>query len=184
MMNLEKRKAAFLTLEANERRNGYQKMCADYIADGTVDSLLFEVQAERDVRRLGLHRIEEAIDDLTKEELKDFVAFLLEQSKLRQLSIEEKFAESLCFVQRASKDTEWLQALKKLNRLAVSNNENCWFCGHQPLVFFRKKIGFAPFMYRAFRWWLFVRGFIKNAPTGLGLKVDAERSRRKDLEEQ
>lgn len=124
---------------------------AEYLNSDQMDFLPQYIQNERDIRRLALHRVEEAIDDLTKEELKTFVAYLIEESKRRQEDDEEKLNTLIGYTLKLSKDEEWLRSLAQLNRLRLlfaDESEKrdgtwvgCWFCKNQPLPMFDPFLG-------------------------------------------
>jgi hypothetical protein len=81
------------------------------------------------VRRLGLHRVEEAINDLTKEELKAFVAYRIEELKDRQAQYEAKFNPAIHVGKEASAAEAWLRKLAQLNRLQMLFCEKAEFPG-------------------------------------------------------
>jgi hypothetical protein len=67
-MTLEQHKTAYQELVTTLPRDGSMRTIAEYMAGDEQYLLPHYIQSERDLRRLGLHRVEEAIDDLTKEE--------------------------------------------------------------------------------------------------------------------
>jgi hypothetical protein len=110
---------------------------ADYINEAVPDHVLYEMQRERDVRRLGLYRVEEALPDLSREELAGFVKFLLTESKERQKLVEQKLEKLAMACKSNSENEELLNSLRKLNRMSVVCGYGCWFCGEKPAAFLR-----------------------------------------------
>lgn len=62
-----------------------------------IDHLCHLIQSERNVRRLALHRVEEALadPDLSRDDLTSFVQFLIAESKARQEDLEYKQLQPL-----------------------------------------------------------------------------------------
>jgi hypothetical protein len=150
-MTLEEHKAAYRELVTSKPRDGSLRSIAEYMNGDELCLLPHYVQAERDVRRLGLHRVEEVID-LSKEELKAFVAYLIEESKDRQAQDEAKLNQAIRVGKKASADEAWLGSLAQLNRLQMLFSEKadfrvgCWFCKNKPIPMF------DPFMFKM--WWI------------------------------
>jgi hypothetical protein len=143
-MNLAQHKAAYEELVTTNPRDGSMRAIAEYLNSDKQDMLFHYIQEERDIRRLGLHRVEEAIDDLTKDELKIFVAYLIAQSKLRQEQDEAKLNARIGHARKLSQDQEWLRSLAQLNKLrmlfndAMPDDGGCWFCENKPIPCFDK----------------------------------------------
>ena len=149
-LTLEGHKAAYQEMVTTFPRDGSMRAIAEYLNGDKQDMLFHYIQAERDTRRLGLHRVDEAIDDLTKEELKAFVAYLIEESKRRQADDEAKLNGVIHRVRKLSTDGDWLRSLTELRSLAQSNklrmlfndvmpdDGGCWFCENKPIPVFDK----------------------------------------------
>lgn len=175
-MTLAQHKAAYQELVTTNPRDGSMRTIAEYMAGDEQYLLPHYIQAERDFRRLGLHRIEEAIDDLTKDELKTFVAYLVAQSKLRQEQDEAKLntrightrelaknEEWVRYTRELSKDEGWLRSLAQLNRLRMLYADEkekragtwigCWFCNNQPIPVFDQFM-FKMWVIRRIKRWL------------------------------
>lgn len=140
MMTLEERKAAYQNLVATNPRDGSMRATAEYLAGDEQYLLPQHIQGERDIRRLALHRVEEAIDDLDKKELKKFVVYLIEQSKRRQEEDEQKYNTLIGTAKKASKDETWVRSVAQLNRLqllfADGVHVRCWCCKNRPIPVF------------------------------------------------
>ena len=175
-MNLEGHKTSYRELVTTSPRDGSMRTIAEYMAGDEQYLLPHYIQAERDLRRLGLHRVEEAIDDLTKEELRQFVVYLIAQSKLRQEEDEAKLntrightrelsknEEWLRHTRELSKDAGWLRSLAQLNRLRMLYADEkekregtwigCWFCNNQPIPVFDQFM-FKMWVIRKLKRWL------------------------------
>jgi hypothetical protein len=162
-MNLEQHKAAYQELVTTSPRDGSMRTIAEIVSGDEQYLLPHYIQAERDSRRLGLHRVEEAIDDLTKEELREFVVYLIAQSKLRQEEDEAKLNTLIGHTRKLSKDKEWLRSLAQLNRLRMLYADEkekregtwigCWFCNNQPIPVFDQFM-FKMWVIRKLKRWL------------------------------
>jgi hypothetical protein len=92
MKTLAEHKKAFREMVETLPTTGCFRQMASAMGFPTLsefDTLQHLAQAERDVRRLGLHRVMDALDDLTREELREFVTFLVQESRERQEEIED-----------------------------------------------------------------------------------------------
>src|SRR5579872_447319 len=145
VMTLEQHKAAYRELMANNPRDGSYRSIGEYINSDKQEILVLDIQAERDLRRWGLHRVEAAIPDLSQKELLQFVKFLSEESKIRQEQHESLLAGAIGFLRKASKDAEWLQSIAQLNKLRLryldevghkGTWDGCWFCDNQAIMVF------------------------------------------------
>jgi hypothetical protein len=91
-MTLEQHKKKFQQMEPT---NGLYLQAAKTLGLPTcsnLDHYLHLVESERAVRRLGLHRVWDALSDpdLSRDDLMQLVAFLIEQSRQRQETIERE----------------------------------------------------------------------------------------------
>jgi|SRR5579859_1487989 len=145
MKTLEQHKAAYRDLMVNNPRDGSYRSIGEYINSDKQEILVLDIQAERDLRRWGLHRVEEAIPDLSQKELLKFVRFLSEESKRRQEKHEELLMGAISFVRKASNDAEWLHSIAQLNKLRLryldeaghkGTWDGCWFCDNQAIMVF------------------------------------------------
>jgi hypothetical protein len=95
MKTLSEHKTAFMEMQENQLTTECMRMQNKALGFSTMekdDRNKYLVQSERDMRRLALHRVEEALNDgLGLEDLKEFVAFLIQESKDRQDEIERYF---------------------------------------------------------------------------------------------
>ncbi|MGE5052908.1 MAG: hypothetical protein ACM3WP_01985 [Acidobacteriota bacterium] len=145
-MTLAQHKDVYQELVTTNPRDGSMRAIAEYLNSDKQDMLFHYIQEERDIRRLALHRVEEAIDDLTKDELKKFVAYLIEQSKQRQAEDEAKLNARIGHARTLSQDQEWLRSLAQLNKLrmlfndAMPDDGGCWFCENKPIPCFDKLV--------------------------------------------
>lgn len=161
-MTLAQHKAAYEELVTTNPRDGSMRTIAEYMAGDEQYLLPHYIQAERDFRRLGLHRVEEAIDDLNKDELKIFVAYLIAQSKLRQEQDEAKLNARIGHARKLSQDEEWLRSLAQLNKLrmlfndAMPDDGGCWFCENKPIPCFDKVV-LKMWIIRRIKRWLGIR---------------------------
>lgn len=165
-MSLGQHKAVYQELVTTNPRDGSMRTIAEYFAGAEIHLLPHYIQSERDIRRLALHRVEEAIDDLGKQELKEFVVYLVEQSKRRQEDDEEKLNTLIGYTRKLSKDEEWFKNLAQVNRLRLIFADasemgegvrvGCWFCENRVIPIF------DPFMFkmwviRQLKRWLGIR---------------------------
>jgi hypothetical protein len=84
-----------------------------------VDHLCHTIQSERNVRRLALHRVEEALADpcLSRDDLTSFVQFLIAESKARQEDLEYKQLQPLVMAHAKAElmveyTKQWMQIAK------------------------------------------------------------------------
>jgi len=82
-----------------------------------VDHLFHIAQAERDVRRLGLHRVEDALNaGISQDDLREYVKFLIAESKARQDRVQNEVDGLVLSGLRLVIQTDLNQRMAETNR--------------------------------------------------------------------
>ncbi|HKV81466.1 MAG TPA: hypothetical protein VJP02_25185 [Candidatus Sulfotelmatobacter sp.] len=113
-MKLEEHKKNFLHIPIG------RKTVWDISKPSDLKNMLHAAEEERTTRRLGLHRVEEALADadLSRDEIAQYVQFLIAESKRRQQEIEQviptenKLQLGMLLALEDSRETDLFQQLR------------------------------------------------------------------------